>query len=154
MSDFSTDDFERANRIGRPVGRMISKWRVMIRRRPWLNLLYKSAVTVVGCAIVIIGLILVPLPGPGWLIVFIGMTVLGAEYAWARRVTSWLRMTLARFWTWWKAFQARRESKRDHRIHGAVQEPRPARSWVGKQCVAPARETRVARVVHDPSHSS
>ena len=151
MSDIPADDFERANRIGRPVGRFLSRWREIVRRRPWLNFGYKAMVSILGGAIVILGLILVPLPGPGWLIVFIGMTVLGAEYAWARRLTSWLRMALARFWTWWKAFRARRAVKRSQRQQPAPQLPN--RNWAEKQCVAPHRETRVARILTDPSHS-
>lgn len=85
------------------------RWRAAIERRPWLNLVYKIIITVLGLIVVVIGLILVPLPGPGWLIVFIGMTILGSEYHWARRLTSWLRMQLARFWAWWKA---RREQRK------------------------------------------
>lgn len=109
----SDDDYARANRIGKPIGRWMQKWRTIIRTRPWLNSLYKVLVTIVGVAVVVIGLILVPLPGPGWLIVFIGLTVLGSEYHWARRFTSWLRMQLARFWTWWRARKARAQEDGD-----------------------------------------
>lgn len=108
----SDDDFARAGRIGRPVGRWMAKWRAIIRERPWLDGTYKVLLTVVGIAIIVIGLILVPLPGPGWLIVFIGLTVLGSEYHWARRFTGWLRMQLARFWAWWRR---RRELKAQRR---------------------------------------
>ncbi|MFC6235355.1 TIGR02611 family protein [Leucobacter soli] len=104
----SADDFERAGRIGRPIGRWMARWRRIIRRRPWLNTVYKVIVTVIGVAVIIIGLILVPLPGPGWLIVFIGLTILGSEFHWARRFTGWLRMQLARFWAWWRARKARK----------------------------------------------
>ncbi|MBO1900495.1 TIGR02611 family protein [Leucobacter weissii] len=90
----------------------MSRWRVAIQKRPWLDRVYRVLLTAVGALIVVIGLILVPLPGPGWLIVFIGLTVLGSEYHWARRLTSWLRMQLARFWTWWRARKERREARR------------------------------------------
>lgn len=113
MSDPTPDDFERAHRIGRPVGRLMDRWRRLIRRRPWLNAVYKALVTVIGSAIVVLGLILVPLPGPGWLIVFVGMTVLGSEYHWARRLTAWLRRVLARFWERWRMHRAQRQARRD-----------------------------------------
>lgn len=113
MTDPTADDFERANRLGRPIGRFMSKWRVIIRRRPWLNVVYKTLIALIGVAVIVVGLILVPLPGPGWLIVFVGLTVLGSEFHWARRITSWLRMQLARFWTWWRARRARRQSQRE-----------------------------------------
>lgn len=111
MSD-GGDDWERAHRIGRPIGRFMERWRTVIRKRPWLNIVYKTLITIIGVAVVIIGVILIPLPGPGWLIVFIGMTILGSEYHWARRFTSWLRMMLARFWYWWRAWRRRRRTRK------------------------------------------
>jgi len=112
IPDPTADDAARAHRFGRPIGRWMAKWRNLIRRYPWLNLTYKIIVTALGVAIVILGLILVPLPGPGWLIVFIGLTVLGSEFHWARRFTSWLRMQLAKFWYWFRGLRARRAAKR------------------------------------------
>ncbi len=112
-NDPNEDDLERARRLSGPVGRFMRRWRRIIAQRPWLNGVYKAIITVLGIAVVVIGLILVPLPGPGWLIVFIGLTVLGSEYHWARRLTSWLRMQLARFWAWWRARKARRTSQND-----------------------------------------
>ncbi|MBK0419397.1 TIGR02611 family protein [Leucobacter sp. CSA1] len=91
----------------------MARWRRMIRRRPWLNTVYRIIITVLGLLVVVLGLILVPLPGPGWLIVFLGLTILGSEFHWARRVTSWLRMVLARFWTWWRERRARRRARQD-----------------------------------------
>ena len=37
-----------------------------------------------GWALVVAGVILIPLPGPGWLVVGIGLLVLGREVRWAR----------------------------------------------------------------------
>ncbi|MBL3688628.1 TIGR02611 family protein [Leucobacter chromiireducens subsp. chromiireducens] len=95
------------------------RWRERIRRRPWLNVLYRVLVTVLGLAIVVIGLILVPLPGPGWLIVFLGLTLLGTEYSWARRMLGWLRRVLARFWERWNAWRAERRARREERDRAA-----------------------------------
>lgn len=105
----SEDDLSRAQRLAQPIGRFMRRWRAAIESKPWLNLVYKIIITVLGLLVVAIGLILVPLPGPGWLIVFVGMTILGSEYHWARRLTSWLRMQLARFWAWWKARREQQE---------------------------------------------
>lgn len=43
----------------------------------------RIAVTVVGGAIVLAGLAMLVLPGPGILVVVVGFAVLGTEYAWA-----------------------------------------------------------------------
>lgn len=109
MSDPTADDYARAGRIGRPVARFMQKWRGWIRQRPWLNVVYRVLITLIGVVVIVVGLILVPLPGPGWLIVFVGLTILGSEFHWARRFTSWLRMQLARFWAWWRARRERRQ---------------------------------------------
>lgn len=109
LNDPSDDDLARARKFGQPFARFMRRWRAIIARKPWLQVVYKTLVTIIGAVVIVVGLILVPLPGPGWLIVFIGLTVLGSEYHWARRLTSWLRMQLARFWAWWRARKAERD---------------------------------------------
>ncbi len=113
MVDPYADDAERAHRLSRRVAQFMERWRGRIRRRPWLNTVYKVLVTTFGGLIVVIGLILVPLPGPGWLIVFIGLSLLGTEYHWARRLLGWLRRVLARFWERWNMWRAARRAKRE-----------------------------------------
>lgn len=44
----------------------------------------RIAVTVVGFALIAIGLVLLVLPGPGILVVLAGLAVLATQYAWAR----------------------------------------------------------------------
>jgi hypothetical protein len=51
----------------------------------------RVAVTIAGFTVVIVGLILVPLPGPGWLIVFAGLAILATEYVWAQRLLSYAK---------------------------------------------------------------
>jgi uncharacterized protein (TIGR02611 family) len=47
---------------------------------------YRVAYVVVAFAIFIGGLALVPLPGPGWAIVFIGLGMLALEFKWAENL--------------------------------------------------------------------
>lgn len=61
---------------------------------------YRAVVGLVGAAVVLLGLLLVPLPGPGWLVVFVGLAILASEFAWARRLLDWARLRL-RVWTQW-----------------------------------------------------
>ena len=44
----------------------------------------RIAVTVVGFALIALGLVLLVLPGPGILVVLAGLAVLATQYAWAR----------------------------------------------------------------------
>jgi tellurite resistance protein TerC len=48
----------------------------------------KVVVGVVGGTVVLIGIALLFLPGPAFLVIPIGLAILGLEFAWARR---WLR---------------------------------------------------------------
>lgn len=46
----------------------------------------RIAVTVVGVVVLLAGLALLVLPGPGWLLIFVGLSILGSEYVWAQRL--------------------------------------------------------------------
>lgn len=45
----------------------------------------KIIVAIIGFPIVLIGLILIPLPGPGILITLLGLIILSLEFEWAKR---------------------------------------------------------------------
>lgn len=95
---------------------------------PRLRTAYKVLVAVVGLVIVVVGLILVPLPGPGWLIVFIGVAVLGTEFPAAHRVTEFARRQVRRLRTWWRARRVARSAARTEgaRPAGGPAATRPA----------------------------
>ncbi|WP_240658659.1 TIGR02611 family protein [Microbacterium sp. CPCC 204701] len=101
-------DIAAAERPSRPIRWMLRRMRMWIDTHPRLNAAYRTGVGVVGGTLAIGGLLLVPLPGPGWLVVFLGLAVLGTEFRWARRVAGWFKRMLDRFWTWWRARRARR----------------------------------------------
>ncbi len=46
----------------------------------------RIAITIVGVVVVLVGLALLILPGPGWLLIFVGLSILGTEYVWAQRL--------------------------------------------------------------------
>ncbi len=87
----------------RPVRRMLRGARAWIDGRPRLRSVYRVSVGILGGSIAALGLLLVPLPGPGWLVVFLGLAILGTEFTWARRLAGFLKRMLARFWAWWNA---------------------------------------------------
>ena len=76
------------------------RFRALLRRRPGLNLAYRILVGVVGTAVLIAGIIAIPYPGPGWLILFAGLAILGTEFQWAQRVLHWMRERYDS-WTAW-----------------------------------------------------
>ena len=67
-----------------------------------LHRVYRIAVGVIGLVIVVGGLIMVPFPGPGWLVVFLGLGVWASEFEWAQRLLQRARNTLKAWSEWLK----------------------------------------------------
>ena len=76
------------------------EWRCKVRLHAHYLLIYRIVVGVVGLVIVVIGLIMVPLPGPGWLVVFMGLALWASEFVWAQRLLRRARRTLEGWNTW------------------------------------------------------
>jgi len=74
--------------------------RERIRERPVLNTAYRISVGVVGTAVLAGGIVAIPYPGPGWLIVFAGLTILASEFAWAHHVLRFVKSKYDRFMKW------------------------------------------------------
>jgi uncharacterized protein (TIGR02611 family) len=51
----------------------------------------KFATGIAGGAVLIVGIIAIPYPGPGWLIVFAGLAILAREFPWAARLLHYAR---------------------------------------------------------------
>jgi len=60
----------------------------------------KVLIGIAGGLVVLVGLILVPYPGPGWLIVFAGLAILSTEFVFAARVLKYARGKYDA-WTQW-----------------------------------------------------
>src|SRR5687768_12718700 len=60
----------------------------------------RMAIGIAGSIVLIIGIIAIPYPGPGWLIVFAGLAILATEFSWAQRVLDFAKMRYD-LWTDW-----------------------------------------------------
>ena len=80
-------------------------FRAFFAKHPALDLTYRIVVGLLGGAIVVLGFILIPLPGPGWLIVFAGLALLATEFVWAERLLRYGRRRL-HLWTQWVTQQS------------------------------------------------
>ncbi|HSH00187.1 MAG TPA: PGPGW domain-containing protein [candidate division Zixibacteria bacterium] len=67
-------------------------------------------ITISGSTLIGVGLLLLVLPGPGLLLIFAGLLVLGGEYVWARRLTERV-----------KEFVRRQQAKRRNRPNATDQ---------------------------------
>lgn len=63
----------------------------------------RVAIAVVGGLVLLFGIIAIPYPGPGWLIVFTGLAILATEFAWAQRVLQFARSKYDAWTAWLKA---------------------------------------------------
>ena len=78
--------------------------RSRVRALPGGALIWRIAITAAGVLVIAVGVILLPLPGPGWVIIFAGLGLLATEYSWAARLLAWARALVVR-WTRWAARQ-------------------------------------------------
>jgi uncharacterized protein (TIGR02611 family) len=77
-----------------------TRWRRRLAARRTLDHGYRVCVGILGGLIVAIGLVTIPLPGPGWLTVIAGLFVLATEFLIAERLLEFTRRHVKR-WTDW-----------------------------------------------------
>ncbi|MFH9296347.1 TIGR02611 family protein [Streptomyces sp. NPDC017520] len=56
-----------------------------------LHLSWQVGVFIVGLGVVIAGVLMLVLPGPGWLVIFGGMAIWATEFVWAQLVLRWTK---------------------------------------------------------------
>jgi uncharacterized protein (TIGR02611 family) len=88
-------DVEGAMEATLPVHLRMQAW---ARRRPATHAVWRALVLIVGIATVAVGFLLsLPgVPGPGIVVIFLGLVILSSEFAWAHRA----RQPLERFFAW------------------------------------------------------
>jgi uncharacterized protein (TIGR02611 family) len=86
-----------------------ARWRDRLRERRRAELVYRIVVAVIGLAVLTLGILAIPYPGPGWAIVFVGLGILATEFDWARRLLGHARERYDKMMDWF------------HRQHTVVQ---------------------------------
>ncbi len=71
-----------------------------VQRNPLLRQVYRIGVGVVGTVVLVLGVVLLPAPGPGWLIIFLGLGILASEFTWAERLLGYARRRVSEWTTW------------------------------------------------------
>jgi uncharacterized protein (TIGR02611 family) len=91
------------------IRRRWAQWRDRLRERRRAEFAYRIVVGVIGLAVLAVGILAIPYPGPGWAIVFIGLGILATEFDWARRLLAYARRRYDKVMDWF------------HRQHAIVQ---------------------------------
>lgn len=76
------------------------EWRRRIRANPRTAQMYRMFVAILGLIVVAIGIVLLPFPGPGWVVIFIGLGIWASEFEWAQNLLAWVREQVEAWWNW------------------------------------------------------
>lgn len=55
--------------------------------------IWQILILISGTVTILVGIILIPAPGPGSLVIYAGVGILATEFIWARQLFAWLRDT-------------------------------------------------------------
>lgn len=76
------------------------RWRRRIRANPTSAKVYRVGVFILGLIVVCGGALLIPFPGPGWLIVIGGLAIWATEFKKAQRILEFVKRNV-RAWEGW-----------------------------------------------------
>lgn len=62
--------------------------------------IHNWSLALAGWVVLLSGLVMVPYPGPGWLVVFAGLAILSRQYTWAERLLKFGRSKYENWQNW------------------------------------------------------
>ncbi|MBU2666309.1 TIGR02611 family protein [Actinoplanes bogorensis] len=71
-----------------------------IRANPTGRLALKISIAALGAIVVAAGIVMIPLPGPGWAVVIAGLAIWAIEFAWAKHLLEFTKKHVLS-WTHW-----------------------------------------------------
>ena len=88
-----TRALSRAQRWLRPARSYVHGW-------PAGHHIWRVGIALVGLAVVVTGIVLLIIPGPGWLVIFLGFAIWATEFPWANAVATFVRRQISRCTSW------------------------------------------------------
>jgi uncharacterized protein (TIGR02611 family) len=82
------------------LSRRVNVARSWFRARPGGAHIWRGAIAVGGLVVIIVGIVLLAAPGPGWLVIFLGLGIWATEFAWAKSLLRRTRRTVRRCTAW------------------------------------------------------
>lgn len=80
--------------------------RSWVYERPGGGKAWRVGIALSGLVVIAVGIVLLVVPGPGWLVIFAGLGIWATEFAWARSLLRFVRRTVDA-WTAWLRRQPR-----------------------------------------------
>lgn len=87
--------------VAERIGRFEYRWEERKKTTRYGFLIHPVTIAV-GVLVLGVGLVTIPLPGQGWLTVFIGIGILSLEVEWARHLLSWGVRVYDDFFAWFQ----------------------------------------------------
>ena len=81
-----------------------SRWGVLLARlraHPTGRIVLRLGVGLAGALVIVVGIILLPLPGPGWAIIFAGIAIWSIEFRWAKRLLLYAKARVLEWRIWY-----------------------------------------------------
>lgn len=95
----SGEDDEAAGVLQR-LTRRVRGVRSWVVRRPGGARIWRAGVAVIGLLVVLVGIVLLVVPGPGWVVIFVGIGIWATEFAWAKSLLTFVQRKVREFTTW------------------------------------------------------
>ncbi|WP_419838400.1 PGPGW domain-containing protein [Candidatus Poriferisodalis sp.] len=95
-ADSEADDASRGDRFREAAieAELATGEREPTRQKAWRNSVVRLSRMTLGLCVVVLGIIMMPLPGPGMLVVAVGLAILARDVAWADRLLHKVRERL------------------------------------------------------------
>ncbi|MCD7100787.1 TIGR02611 family protein [Pseudoclavibacter sp. 13-3] len=105
LAESGADLVAAADEADAPERGVFRRW---LGRHPRMLRIWRTGVAGFGGCVLVLGVVLLPLPGPGWVVIFFGLGILSTEFAWAAKALK----PLKRLWTWLSSRLERRRARR------------------------------------------
>jgi uncharacterized protein (TIGR02611 family) len=84
------------------LSRHLNRTRSWVHRRPGGAQIWRGGVALAGLVVIVVGIVLLAAPGPGWLVIFLGLGIWATEFAWAKSLLRRVRRTVGTWTAWWR----------------------------------------------------
>jgi len=89
--------------------RRFERVRSAVRSWPGGRHVWRVAIAFLGLVVVVAGIVMLVLPGPGWVVIFLGVGIWATEFPWAHSALAAVRRRVATGIAWLKKRRPRRK---------------------------------------------
>jgi uncharacterized protein (TIGR02611 family) len=99
VPDRAGDEQKAAGIIEQSMARL-DAMRSWVHRRPAGPRVWRIGIALLGGIVIIVGVIFLAVPGPGWVTIFVGLGIWATEFAWAKSLLTSVQRTVGKVTAW------------------------------------------------------